>query len=117
MLKELAQLTTLLRNAKDISEKLEDVIARLKEERIVGSAGGGLVKVEVDGLADPRRVTIEPALLKPEDKDLLEELLVGAMRDAIQKARERHVQLVTEFTGGLPLPGLDVFSKLLGTTG
>lgn len=112
MLKELAELANLLRNAKEIGERFESLLSKLREERITGSAGGGLVKVEVNGLAEPLHVRIDPALLRPEDKDLLEELLAGAIRDAIRKARERHFQLLTEISGGLRFPGFDTAAKL-----
>lgn len=112
MLRELSQLANILRNAKGITDRFEAIAAQLKEERITGQAGAGLVKVEVNGLAEPLRVSIEPALLNPEEKELLEELLAGAMRDAIQKARARHMEIMTDLTGGLPIPGLDAFTKM-----
>jgi len=112
--KDLASLASLLRNAQDLSERLNSVIAQLKNERLVGSAGAGLVTVEVNGLAEVIRVSIDQRLIDPKDKDLLEELVAGAMRDAIQKARERHMALMTELTGGLPIPGLDQVAKLFG---
>lgn len=112
MLKELAELANLLRNAKEIGERFESLLAQLREERISGSAGGGLVKVEVNGLAEPLQVRIDPAILRPEDKDLLEELLAGAIRDAIRKARERHFQLLGEISGGLRFPGFEAAARL-----
>lgn len=114
MLKEMAALASLLRNAQEIGDRLNSMAAQLKNERIVGNAGAGLVTVEVNGLAEVIRVSVDPSLLNPSDKDLLEELLTGAMRDAIQKARERHMALINELTGGLPIPGLDQISKLFG---
>lgn len=111
MLKELAALTSFLRNAQEISGKLGTLVDRLKGERIVGKAGAGLVTVEVNGLAETMRVSIDPRLLNPEEKDLLEELLAAAMRDAVQKAKERHLNLLGEITGGIPIPALDELMK------
>lgn len=111
MLKEMAALASFLRNAQEIGDRLNAVVAQLKNERIEGSAGAGLVTVEVNGLGEATRVAIDPRLINPDDKDLLEELLTGAMRDAIQKARERHMSLLSEITGGLPVPGIEQLSK------
>jgi len=115
VLKEMAALASLLRNAQEIGDRLNSMAAQLKNERIVGNAGAGLVTVEVNGLAEVIRVSVDPSLINPSDKDLLEELLTGAMRDAVQKARERHLALMSELTGGVAIPGLDQISKLFGS--
>lgn len=114
MLKEMAALASLLRNAQEIGDRLNSIAAQLKNEKIVGNAGAGLVTVEVNGLAEVIRVSVDPSLINLSDKDLLEELLAAAMRDAVQKARERHMALMGELTGGLPIPGLDQINKLFG---
>lgn len=113
MLKEMAALAALLRNAQEIGDRLSATVAQLKDERIQGIAGAGLVTVEVNGLGEAARVSIDPRLINFDDKDLLEELLTGAMRDAVQKARERHMSLMSELTGGLPLPGIEQLGKFL----
>jgi len=111
VLKEMAALASLLRNAQEIGDRLNAAVAQLKNERLQGNAGAGLVTVEVNGLGEAIRVSIDPRLINPDDKDLLEELLMGAMRDAIQKARERHMSLMSELTGGLSIPGIDQLGK------
>lgn len=113
MLKELSSLAALLRNAQEISDRVKSLGERLSQERFTGAAGGGLVQVVLDGTMEPRGVSIEPQLLSRESQELLEEMLVGAMRDAVRKARARHAELLQELSGGLNLPIMDGLKDML----
>lgn len=113
MFKELSSLAALMRNAQEIGERIKSLGGRLTQERFTGSAGAGLVQVVLDGTMEPRGVSIEPRLLAEESVELLEELVEGAMRDAVHKARARHAELLGELSGGLNLPMLDGLKDLL----
>lgn len=113
MLKELSSLAALLRNAQEIGDRFKSLGERLSQERFTGAAGGGLVQVVLDGTMEPRGVSIDPQLLGRESRELLEELVLGAMRDAVRKARARHAELLQELSGGLNLPILDGLKDIL----
>jgi DNA-binding YbaB/EbfC family protein len=94
----------LMRQAKELQEKmqvLQDEIAALEA---TGAAGGGLVTVTVDGKGGLKSVKIDPSLAQPHEMEILEDLIVTAARDARAKADERSQAKMKELASGLPLP-------------
>ena len=95
------------------AQKMQEGLAKAQEEladtTVEGSAGGGLVKVEMTGTADIVAVEIDPKVIDPEDAESLQDLIVAAVRDAATKAAELTQQKMGGLTGGmggLGLPGL-----------
>ncbi len=107
MFKGLGNLASLMRNAQEIGGKIGDVSEQLKQRRASGSAGGGMVAVEVNGLGQVLRVTIEPSLVENGEREMIQDLLPAAINEATKKAKQMHVEAMKELTGGLSLPGLD----------
>jgi DNA-binding YbaB/EbfC family protein len=105
--KGLGQLASLMRGASEISNKMEGLTQKLAEQRVVGSAGGDMVRVEMNGLSQVTRVMIDPTLFPNGDREMLENLLPAAINQATTKAKELHVAAMRDLTGGLDLPGLD----------
>ncbi len=98
------EMGNLLKQAQQMQRELERAKEELKALRIEGTAGGGVVRVEVDGDGMVRGVSIRPDAAG--DVKLLEDLVLAAVRDALTRAaKEREVRM-TRVTGGLPLPGL-----------
>jgi nucleoid-associated protein EbfC len=88
-------------------QKMQEELAALE---IDGQAGGGLVKVTVSGRGDIKKVRIDPSLLKPEEAEIVEDLLVAAAREAKGKLDVELQSRMQDMTGGLPLPpGLKLF--------
>ena len=85
----------------------------MKLIRASGAAGGGLVQVEVNGLGEVLRLTLDPSLVEKKDRELIEDLVPAAVNQAVAKAREQQSALMRELTGGLELPGLDEAMKSL----
>ncbi|MEM6330528.1 MAG: YbaB/EbfC family nucleoid-associated protein [Planctomycetota bacterium] len=116
----LANLGSVMKQAQEMGAKMQTLQAELKQKRVTGSAGGGLVQVECNGVGEAVGVTIDPSLLAPAgggpvDRELLEDLLPAAFNDAAQKAKQLHAEAVQELTGGLNLPGMgDALSQLTG---
>lgn len=85
---------------------LQQRMAQLKAEvaatEVSGEAGGGLVKVTVNGEFETLAVSIQEGAL--EDREMLEDLIVAAQNDAVRRAKELMASKVSELTGGLPLP-------------
>ena len=93
-----------------MQQKMQDMQESLASTEIEGSAGGGLVKVTVDGKGTLKGVSIDPSLLKPEEAEIIEDLIVAACDDARSKTETIMQEKMKEVTGGLPLPpGMNPF--------
>ena len=116
MFKELANLGSLLKHAQEISGRMQGLTDELRSRRAVGSAGGGLVEIEVNGLVEVLRCHIDPKLLSQSDQELLEDLVATAVNQAVTKAKELHAETVRSLTGGVNLPVLEqAMAKFMGT--
>ena len=103
----LGNIASLMRNAHGITDKLEEVSEQLKHKRATGTAGGGMVSVEVNGHGQVLRVTIDADLVQSNELEMIQDLLPAAINEASSKAKQMHVEAMKEVTGGISLPGLD----------
>lgn len=78
----------------------------LANETVQGSAGGGAVTVVMTGHMKAQAVKIDPAAVDPEDVEILEEMVLSALNDAVQKAQELANTKMSAVTGGMRIPGL-----------
>lgn len=118
MFKGISNIFSLMKQAKSIGGKLQGVSEELKGKRAVGSAGGGMVEVEVNGLGEVLACRIDPALLAQQDRELLEDFVVGACNQAAMKAKQLHAEAVQQLTGDMHVPGLDeALAKMQGGGG
>jgi DNA-binding YbaB/EbfC family protein len=83
---------------------MEGITDELRTKRVTGSAGGGMVEVEANGLGEILKVKIEPSLV---DREMIEDLLPAAINQALAKSKELHMELAKSATEGLSLPGLE----------
>jgi len=95
-------LDALLEQAQSMQQQMMEAQAEQSRSLVVGTAGGGMVSVEANGLGEFRRVKINPDAVDPDDVELLEELLLAALHDLSTKIS----QAGAESLGGLSLPGL-----------
>jgi len=93
---DLNSLSSLLRNTEGLREQMKADLAAQRRARVKGSAGGGMVIVEANGLGDILAVHIEPALVQQNEREMIEDLLPAAINQAQDKAREFSEQLVDE---------------------
>lgn len=96
----------LLKQAQKMQKDLERARADLKTARVEGSAGGGAVRVEVDGDGQVLGVRIQPETLGARDPGMIEDLVLAAARDAQTKATALREERIGRVSGGLNLPGL-----------
>lgn len=96
----------LLRQAQEMQQKLLQAQQEAAASVTEGTAGGGVIKVEVKGDLKIVSVTIQPDVVDPADVDMLQDLIVAAIRDAQEKAEAKQAELMGAVTGGLNLPGL-----------
>lgn len=97
------QLAGLMKQAQQMQENLKKAQEQLAGIEVEGQSGAGLVKVLVNCRNEVKRVTIDPSLLG-DDKDMLEDLVVAAMNDALRRAEATSQEKMASVTSGLPLP-------------
>jgi DNA-binding YbaB/EbfC family protein len=106
----MADLMGMMGKLKDLQGRMEKMQAELEELEVEGMAGGGLVSVTLTAKGALRKVKIDDSLLKPGEKEILEDLIVAAHADARAKAERVMQDKMKELTGGLPLPpGMKLF--------
>lgn len=100
----------LMKQAAQFKTKMEAMQAELDRLEVEGAAGGGLVALKLSGKGDLRGIQIDETLLKPDQKEILEDLMVAAHADARRKLETMLAERMQALTGGLPLPpGLKLF--------
>lgn len=100
----------MMKQVGQMQARLKEMQDDLAKSEIEGQSGGGLVHLTVDGRGEVRRVRIDPSLMKPDEVEILEDLIVAAAADARAKVDSIMQTKMSEITGGLPLPpGMKLF--------
>ncbi len=97
------QLAGLMKQAQQMQENMKKMQEQLAQVEVEGQSGAGLVRVTITCRNDVKRIVIDPSLLA-DDKDMLEDLVVAAMNDALRKAEQTASEKMGSVTAGLPLP-------------
>jgi DNA-binding YbaB/EbfC family protein len=106
----MADFMGMMKKAAELQSKMQAMQAELETVEVEGSAGGGVVKVTLNGKGDLKSVHVDESLMKPEEKEILEDLLVTAHADARKRSEGIVQEKMKALTGGLPLPpGLKLF--------
>lgn len=109
MFKGLGDLASLVKNARDIQQKIESMKQSLANTTAEGVSGGGLVRIQGRGDGTVLSVTIDPATVQSGDIDMLEDLILAAINSFNLKLADLRKEQLTELTGGMGLPpGLDL---------
>ena len=95
-----------MRQAQELQARLAKAQQELSNITLEASSGGGAVKVVIDGQQHIQSVKISPEVINPDDVELLEDLVLTAVREAIAKSQEAATQSLGGLTGGLKIPGL-----------
>jgi nucleoid-associated protein EbfC len=94
----------------ELQGRMEKMQAELDTIEVTGMAGGGLVSVTLSAKGALKKISIDPSLLKPAEKEIVEDLISAAHADARSKAERTMEEKMRDLTGGLPLPpGLKLF--------
>ncbi|MDR2102097.1 MAG: YbaB/EbfC family nucleoid-associated protein [Treponema sp.] len=96
----------ILKNAQKIQEQMNALREKLEVLTVTGSAGGGMAEVDLNGRMEMIAVRLAPEVVKPEDTELLQDLIVAAFTDASEKIRERINQEMGAMAGSMGIPGL-----------
>jgi nucleoid-associated protein EbfC len=106
----MADFLGLMKQAAELKSKMEAMQAELDRIEVEGAAGGGLVTLKISGKGEVRTARVDDTLLKLDQKDILQDLIVAAHADARHKLETVLQERMQALTGGLPLPpGLKLF--------
>jgi DNA-binding YbaB/EbfC family protein len=106
----MADFLGLMKQANELKSKMEAMQAELDQIEVEGTAGGGMVTVKMTAKGEVKSVNLDPSLMKPEEKEIAEDLIVAAHADARRRAETQFQEKMKSLTGGLPLPpGLKLF--------
>ena len=96
----------LMKQMEEMQRKMERVQEELGQQRIEASAGGGMITAVVNGMGEVLEVRIKPEVVDPDDVEMLQDLVVAAMNEALSQATEIREKRIGEVTGGMGLPGM-----------
>ena len=105
MAKGMGGMGDILKQAQKMQQRLLEVQQELKQRVVEGSAGGGMVRVAVNGEQQVLSVKVDPQAVNAEDVELLEDMVLAAVNQALDKARQMAQEEMAKVTGGLQLPG------------
>lgn len=96
----------MMRQVQKLQEEMEKAQAEVEQEVLTVSSGGGMVEVTITGGLEIQDIAIKPEVVDPEDVEMLQDLVIAAVNEAIQKAQELMSERMSAFTGGMGIPGL-----------
>jgi DNA-binding YbaB/EbfC family protein len=96
----------LLKQAQEMQARMAKIQEELAQKTVQGSAGGGMVQITVNGQFNLTAVQIEASVIKADEKEMLEDLILAAVNDGMRKAREMASAEMAKLTGGFKIPGL-----------
>lgn len=97
-------LQQILQMGQQMQSRVNEIQDRLGREELSAASGGGMVTVTVDGKGTLRKISIDPAVVDPQDVEMLEDLVAAAVTEAQDKARGRYEEEMQKLAGGMPLP-------------
>ncbi|TXT38816.1 MAG: hypothetical protein FD138_239 [Planctomycetota bacterium] len=103
MFKGLANLAQIMKQAQEAQSRMGELKERLGRLTVEGAAGGGLVKIEMSGQQEVLGCRIDDSLLRPEDREMLEDLVVAATNEALRKLKEATAEQFSQIAGGMDL--------------
>ncbi|MDF2683433.1 MAG: nucleoid-associated protein YbaB/EbfC family [Brevibacillus sp.] len=105
-MKNMQQMQQMMKQVKKMQEEMAKAQEALKDKVVEGSAGGGAVLVKADGHKQVKEILIKPEVIDPDDVEMLQDLVLTAVNDALRKADELMAKDMGKFTGGMNIPGL-----------
>jgi DNA-binding YbaB/EbfC family protein len=113
MFKGLGQLASLMKNAQEIQGRMKELQEALRRLKVEGTAGGGMVAIEMNGQQQVLACRIDPSLFAAGDREMLEDLVVAAVNQALDRVKQATAEQMGKLAGGLDMPGInDALSQL-----
>ena len=101
-----ANMNQMLKQAKKMQEQMMKMQEEMEEKVYEASAGGGAVAVKINGKRELQEIKLAPEVVDPDDIEMLEDLVMAAVNEALRKAEESSADEMSKLTGGLNIPGL-----------
>ncbi|MBW2085481.1 MAG: YbaB/EbfC family nucleoid-associated protein [Deltaproteobacteria bacterium] len=96
----------LMKQAQKMQAKMMEIQEELAEKTVEGTAGGGMITVVANGRQEIMSLKVEQEVVDPEDIEMLQDLVLAAVNDVLQKSRDMMAEEMQKITGGLKIPGL-----------
>ncbi|MEJ2216457.1 MAG: YbaB/EbfC family nucleoid-associated protein [Gemmatimonadota bacterium] len=100
----MTNLQQILQMGQQMQARLSEIQTELRKQTVTSSSGGGMVTVTADGQGRVREVRIDPAVVDPADVEMLEDLVLAAVSEVQQRARQLYEEEMKKLTGGMPMP-------------
>ena len=100
----MVNLGNMMKQAQQLQKKMSEAQEKLNSIEVVGTSGGGLVKVKATAKGEIKKIFLDESIMKAEEKDVTEDLIIAAINDAKQKGEAAAQEEMKNITGGLPLP-------------
>jgi DNA-binding YbaB/EbfC family protein len=97
-------LGNMLKQAQQMQAKMQEMQAELEAREVQGAAGGGMVTLTLNGKSELKSIRIDPALMKEDEREVLEDLIKAAHADAKQRVEREMAEQMQKLTAGMPLP-------------
>jgi len=96
----------LMKQAQQMQRKMEEIKKELAQKEIKVSSGGGMIEITVNGQQEINEIKIEPDVIDVNEKEMLEDLILAAVNEALRQSKELAAQEMSKLTGGANIPGL-----------
>ncbi len=96
----------MMKKAKQMQKKMEKMKSEMEEETVEATAGGGVVKVVANGKREIVDMNIDEDAVNPEDVEMLEDLIIAAVNEAMRKVEDMMEEEMGKLTGGMNIPGM-----------
>ena len=116
MFKGLGNIASLMKQAQTMGPKMQEAMEELKTKSVTGSAGGGMITVNANGIGQVTSVVVDPVLAENNDLEMVLDLLPAAINDVNAKTKPLYAEAMESVTGDLPIPGDmgDMLKKIMG---
>lgn len=98
-------IANMMKQAKEMQAKMEKMQEKLGNLEVEGTSGGGMVSLTITGKGEMKKIAISDECMSPDDKEMLEDLIVAAYNDAKVKMDNKNAEEMQKITGGMGLPG------------
>lgn len=99
-------MNNMMKQMQKMQKKMEDMQVELEEKKVEASAGGGAVTAIVNGKKELLDIKLEESVVDPEDIEMLQDLIIAAVSEAVRKAEEQSEAEMKKLTGGMNIPGM-----------
>ena len=94
----------MMKKAQEMQKKMQEMQESLSNLEVEGTSGGGMVKIIMNCKNEVKKIDLDPSIIKGNEKEVMEDLIVAALNDAKTKAEEKSQEEMKKLTGGLGLP-------------